>query len=150
MAYHVAMLTNMEQIKIRHDLLASVLDEKQYRLYLAAEAQAIGRGGMSQVAKATGASRNTISSGLSNLLKPSPPKPVEATKEEKKTRRRTRGQRFPVAEERRQRQVGGGRKRTTDIDPTLKPDLDALIEAFAAGDPRSPLRSTCKRISNLN
>ena len=121
-------LTNIEQIKIRHDLLVSVLDEKQYRLYLAAEAKALGWGGMSLVAKATGASRNTISSGLNDLIQPPHPKPVEAMKEGKKTRRRTRGQRFPVAEDRRQRQAGGGRKRTTDIDPTLKSDLDALIE----------------------
>jgi len=139
----------MEQIKIRHDLLVSVLDEKQYRLYLAAEAKALGWGGVSQVAKATGASRNTISSGLNDLLQPSPSKPVEALKEGRGTRRRTRGQRFPLAEDRRQRQIGGGRKRTTDIDPTLKSDLDALIEPFAAGDPCSPLRWTCKSISNL-
>ena len=143
------MLTNTEQIKIRHDLLASVLDEKQYRLYLAAEAKALGRGGVSQVARATGASRNTISSGLNDLLQPSSPKPIEAAQEGKKTRRRTRGQRFPVPEDKRQRQIGGGRKRTTDIDPTLKSDLDALIEPFAAGDPCSPLRWTCKSISNL-
>ena len=149
MSYCVAMPTNIEQIKIRHDLLVSVLDEKQYRLYLAAEAKALGWGGMSLVAKATGASRNTITSGLNDLIQPPPPKPVEAMKEEKKTRRRTRGQRFPVAEDRRQRQVGGGRKRTTDIDPTLKSDLDSLIEPFAAGDPCSPLRWTCKSISSL-
>lgn len=149
MVYYAAMSTNMEQIKIRHDLLVSVLDEKQYRLYLAAEAKALGWGGVSQVAKATGASRNTISSGLNDLLQPSPSKPVEALKEGRGTRRRTRGQRFPLAEDRRQRQIGGGRKRTTDIDPTLKSDLDALIEPFAAGDPCSPLRWTCKSISNL-
>lgn len=145
------MIKNMERVKIRHDLLASVLDEKQYRLYLAAEAKALGWGGMSQVAKATGASRNTISSGLNELLQPSfpKPKPVEAIKEGKKTRQRTRGRRLPVADDKRQRQIGGGRKRTTDIDYTLKSDLDALIEPFAAGDPCSPLRWTCKSISNL-
>ena len=143
------MLTNMEQIKIRHDLLSSILDERQYRLYLAAEAEALGWGGKSQVAKATGASRNTISSGLNELLRPSLPKPVNDSQEGKKTRRRTRGRRLPVAEDKRQRQIGGGRKRTTDIDPTLKSDLDALIEPFVAGDPCSPLRWTCKSISNL-
>jgi hypothetical protein len=143
------MTKNMEQIKIRHSLLVSVLDEKQYRLYLAAEAKALGWGGMSQVAMATGASRNTISSGLNELLQPPPPKPVKVMKDGKKTRQRTRGRRLPVAEDKRQRQIGGGRKRTTDIDPTLKSDLDALIEPFAAGDPCSPLRWTCKSISIL-
>lgn len=143
------MSITLEQIKIRHDLLASVLDEKQYRLYLAAEAKALGRGGVSQVAKVTSASRNTISTGIEELIQPPIPKPVEYVVEGKKTRRRTRGRRLPVADDVRQRRRGGGRKRTTDIDPTLKSDLDALIEPFAAGDPCSPLRWTCKSISAL-
>jgi hypothetical protein len=138
-----------EQIKIRHDLLVPVLDEKQYRLYLAAEAKAVGWGGVSLVATATSVSRNTISSGLEELLHSPASKPVESLVEGKKTRLRTRGRRLPVAEEARQRRHGGGRKRTTDTDPTLKSDLDALIEPFAAGDPCSPLRWTCKSISTL-
>ena len=143
------MSITLEQIKIRHDLLVPVLDEKQYRLYLAAEAKAVGWGGVSQVAKATSVSRNTISSGLGELLQLPVPKPVEVLVEGKKKRLRTRGQRLPVAEDARQRRHGGGRKRTTDTDPTLKSDLDALIEPFAAGDPCSPLRWTCKSISTL-
>jgi hypothetical protein len=101
------------------------------------------------VATATSVSRNTISSGLEELLHSPASKPVEALVEGKKTRLRTRGRRLPVAEEARQRRHGGGRKRTTDTDPTLKSDLDALIEPFAAGDPCSPLRWTCKSISTL-
>jgi len=143
------MSITLEQIKIRHDLLASVLDEKQYRLYLAAEAKALGRGGVSQVAKMTSASRNTISTGIEELIQPPVPKPVKDVFEGKKTRRRTRGRRLPVADDVRQRRCGGGRKRTTDIDPTLRSDLDALIEPFTAGDPCSPLRWTCKSISAL-
>jgi hypothetical protein len=143
------MSNTLEKIKIRHDLLVAVLDEKQYRLYLAAEAKAVGWGGVSQVAKATNASRNTISAGLDELLQPPVPTPVEVLVEGKKTRLRTRGRRLPVAEDARQRRHGGGRKRTTDTDPTLKSDLDALIEPFAAGDPCSPLRWTCKSISTL-
>ena len=110
------MKTSMEQIKIRHDLLVSALNEKQYRLYLAAEARALGWGGVSQVAKATGASRNTISLGLDELAQPSHlPKPVVDIKEKegKKTRQRTRGRRLPIAEDKCQRRVGGGRKRAT-------------------------------------
>lgn len=147
--YCIAMKTDMELIKTRHDLLASILNEKQYRLYLAAEAKALGRGGLSQVAKATGASRNTISTGLNELLNPPMEKVAETIPGEKKTRHRTRGRRLPVPELKRQRKAGGGRKRATDKDPTLKSDLDALIEPFAAGDPCSPLRWTCKSISKL-
>jgi hypothetical protein len=143
------MSITIEQIKIRHDLLVPILDEKQYRLYLAAEAKALGWGGVSLVAKVTNASRNTISTGIEELIQPPVPNPVEDVVEEKKTRRRTRGRRLPVSDDVRQRRCGGGRKRTTDIDPTLKSDLDALIEPFAAGDPCSPLRWTCKSISAL-
>jgi len=141
--------TTLEQIKIRHNLLSPVLNEKQYRLYLAAEAKALGRGGVSQVALATCTSRNTISAGLSELAKPPEPKSVVVESEGKKTRHRTRGRRFPVADHVRQRQVGGGRKRTSDTDATLKTDLESLLEPFAAGDPCSPLRWTCKSIAAL-
>jgi hypothetical protein len=143
------MSTTLDQIKIRHDLLFPVLDEKQYRIYLASEAKALGWGGVSKVSLATSASRNTISSGLDELAKPPTPNPVENVTEGKKARHRTRGRRLPVAVDVRQRQCGGGRKRTTDIDPTLKTDLDSLLEPFAAGDPCSPLRWTCKSISAL-
>ena len=147
--YAVSMANTLEQIKIRNSLLISVLGEKQYRLYLAAEAKVLGWGGVSQVAKATSASRNTISSGLDELIQSSVPRPIEDVVEGGKTMRRTRGRRLPVADDARQRRRGGGRKRTTDTDPTLKSDLDALLEPFAAGDPCSPLRWTCKTISTL-
>src|ERR1035437_9077826 len=143
------METILDQIKIRHDLLSPILNEKQYRMYLATEARALGWGGVSKVALATSASRNTISSGLDDLIKQSDKAHVKDVADGKKTRRRTRGRRLPIAEEVRQRQSGGGRKRTTDIDPTLKTDLDSLLEPFAAGDPCSPLRWTCKSISAL-
>lgn len=143
------METILDQIKIRHDLLSPILNEKQYRMYLATEARALGWGGVSKVALATSASRNTISSGLDDLIKQSDKAHVKDVADGKKTRRRTRGRRLPIAEEVRQRQSGGGRKRTTDIDSTLMSDLDALLEPFAAGDPCSALRWTCKSISAL-
>ena len=149
MIYAIGMDPTLEQIKTRHDLLSPVLNEKQYRLYLAAEAKALGWGGVSQVALATCTSRNTISAGLAELAKPPESKPVVVESEGKKTRHRTRGRRLPVADHARQRQVGGGRKRASDTDATLKTDLDALLEPFAAGDPCSPLRWTCKSIAAL-
>ena len=108
------MQTTLDQIKIRHAVLSPVLDEKQYRIYLACEAKALGWGGVSQVALATNASRNTISSGLDELAKPPATKPVEDVSEGKKVRRVTRGGRLPVSDDARQRRLGGGRKRTTD------------------------------------
>lgn len=139
----------MEQIKTRHDALSHILNEKQYRLYLATEASALGWGGVSKVALATGASRNTISAGLQELRQPPAPREVKVLTEEKKARRKIRGRHLPVTEDARQRRRGGGRKRTSNTDLTLKTDLDALIDPFAAGDQCSPLRWTCKSISTL-
>lgn len=144
----MAMLT-INEIKTRHDLLASELGEKQYRLYLAAEAKALGWGGASKVAKATGASRNTIAAGLRELVQKPTAKPDDEMKEGKKVRLHLRGRRQPLAAGKRIRKAGGGRKRTTDLDATLKSDLDALLEPFDAGDPCSPLRWTCKSIAAL-
>jgi DNA-binding phage protein len=47
--------------------LEPVLNERARRLWAAAEAHAAGRGGISRVAEATGLSRFTIRSGLSEL-----------------------------------------------------------------------------------
>ena len=139
----------INEIKTRHDLLASELGEKQYRLYLAAEAKALGWGGASKVAKATGASRNTIAAGLRELGQKPTAKPDDEMKDGKKVRLHLRGRRQPLAANKRIRKTGGGRKRTTDLDTTLKSDLDALLEPFEAGDPCSPLRWTCKSIAAL-
>ena len=47
------------------------------------------------------------------------------------------------------RRPGGGRKRTVATDPTLKKDLERLIEPGTRGDPESPLRWTCKSVRRL-
>src|SRR5512142_182972 len=44
---------------------------------------------------------------------------------------------------------GGGRKRLTVRDPTLKADLERLIEPTTRGEPESPLRWTCKSTREL-
>ena len=149
MKMYCTFMANMEDIKIRHDILAPTLGEKQYRLYLAAEAKVLGWGGVSQVAKATRASRSTIIAGLTELRQSPVAEPVKSIADKKQRRPRTRGRRLPVSEEKRMRKHGGGRKRTTSLDPTLKSDLDALLEPFVAGDPCSPLRWTCKSVSSL-
>jgi hypothetical protein len=114
----------IQEIKTRHDLLVSELGEKQYRLYLAAEAKALGWGGTTKVAEATGAARNTIAAGLKELeQKPKEQaieEPEQEVKQANKTRQRRRGGRQPVAQDKRIRKTGGGRKRTTDVDTSLK------------------------------
>ena len=110
----------------KFEVLTRVLDERTRRLVAAAEAQAIGFGGVTAVARASGLSRGTVIRGMAELK--TAPKP-------------SRGQRI--------RRKGAGRKRTVDQDATLKRDLEALVEPVTRGDPESPLRWTCKSVRQL-
>jgi transposase len=100
------------------------LDEKQRRLVAGALARALGRGGATVVAEASGMSRNTVIAGR---------KAVEAGEE-------------PTG---RVRAEGGGRPRLVDVDGDLLVDLDDLVEPDARGDPMSPLRWTLKSTRQL-
>lgn len=117
-----------EMIKQRYALISPFLDERQRRLYLAAEAKVIGYGGVSTVSRMTGVSRSAISAGYEDY---------DQAKEKKLSPGRIRKE-------------GGGRKRTVATDVTLKTDLEALIEPVTRGDPESPLRWTCKSVRNLS
>ena len=100
------------------------LNERQRRLVLAAEARALGRGGVARVARAAGVSRPTVHLGLRELA-------------------------GPVTPAERVRRPGGGRKPLGERDPTLLADLEGLVEPDARGDPMSPLRWTCKSTRQL-
>jgi hypothetical protein len=106
-------------LRAKHAALSPVLTERSRRLWAATEAQAIGYGGIAQVARATGLATSTIQRGLRDLAS---------------------GEALVAT---RTRRAGGGRKRATDLDATLLRDLDALVEPTAPGDPDSPLRWTC-------
>ena len=113
-------------IRQRYQVLADVADERVRRLMVAAEALAIGRGGQLAVARATGVSRTMIQRGIREVLQPELQAP--------------RG---------RVRRPGGGRKAMAIIDPTLRDDLERLVEPTSRGDPESPLRWTCKSVRKL-
>ena len=115
-----------EALSRKFDVLTRVLDERTRRLVAAAEASAIGHGGVTLVAQASGLSRGTIIRGIAELK--TAPKPA-------------RGQRI--------RRKGAGRKRTVDQDVTLKRDLEALVEPVTRGHPETPLRWTCKSVRQL-
>jgi hypothetical protein len=105
------------------------LDERSRRQWAAAEAQAIGFGGASMVAAATGLARDTIRAGLRELAY-----------------RHNHPDEWPSPG---LRKPGGGRKRLTDSDPALAAALEALVEPLTRGDPESPLRWTCKSTRKL-
>src|ERR1019366_2558493 len=60
-----------------------------------------------------------------------------------------RSRRLSVLPERRIRRSGGGRKSAVALDPSLKTDLEELLESTTRGDPESPLRWTCRSVRNL-
>ena len=54
-------------IEERSQLLSPFLNERQRRILAAIEAQILGYGGVSRIAKATGLSRNTVAAGTLEL-----------------------------------------------------------------------------------
>jgi transposase len=120
------MMPDAKVLARKFEVLARVLDERTRRLVAAAEAEAIGFGGVTAVAQASGLSRGTVIRGVAEL---------------KTAPKVARGQRI--------RRRGAGRKRTVDQDATLKRDLEALVEPVTRGDPESPLRWTCKSVRQL-
>jgi hypothetical protein len=63
--------TRLEAVKKRFDLLSPHLSEQSRRLFVAAEAQALGVGGASIVSELTGISRAVIATGMKELEGPS-------------------------------------------------------------------------------
>jgi DNA-binding phage protein len=60
-------MIDVAAIKARFEMLASVLDERERRLFAACEARAAGHGGVVAVSRATGMARSTIDRGLAEL-----------------------------------------------------------------------------------
>ena len=104
-------------LKKKYTLLCPYLNERQQRLLAAADAQLLGRGGISRVAVASGLSRTTIHRGLREL----------------------QGNGVPPE---RVRQSGGGRKRIQHKQPGVVKELERLVDPTTRGDPMSPLRWT--------
>jgi len=61
------MRTTNNKLQQRYNTLKHFLNEKQRRLYLGTEAQAIGYGGASEVSRQTGVSRRAIQQGIIEL-----------------------------------------------------------------------------------
>ena len=110
----------------RYARVAGVLDERSRRAVAASEALALGWGGITAVARATGLARKVIQLGIKEL----------------------RGE-VPRAAPGRVRRAGGGRKKLVDRDPAVRADLERLVEPLSRGDPESPLRWTCKSVRKL-
>jgi transposase len=119
-----------QAIKTKFTALAPLLDEQTRRRWAAVEARAIGRGGITRVAEATGLSQTTIRAGLNELDFPSTADAHQTASG-------------------RLRRPGGGRMPLVDHDPHLLKALEALVDPVTRGDPMGPLRWTCKSAARL-
>src|SRR5216117_4458393 len=119
----MVVVIDVELIRVRFLTVAPFLDERGRRLVAAAEAFAVGYGGIAAVAMATGMAPSTIGRGLKELAQDEPSERI--------------------------RRPGAGRKPAISKDPTLLSDLEALVEPTTRGDPESPLRWTCKSTRQL-
>lgn len=106
----------------KYQQMRTLLNEKQWRQYLALEAKE--RGSVSLVAQEAGVSANTVRRGV---------REVEA------------GEGYTPGD--RQREKGGGRKKASEKDTTLLSDLEGLLEP--KGDPMSLLKWTSKSVAHL-
>jgi hypothetical protein len=117
--------TIIKAIEGKYIELLDDLDERGRRRWAAVEARALGRGGITALALATGLSDRTIRTGLKEL-----------------------DDAAPLAGHR-QRRSGGGRKPHAVTQPGLQDALDRLIEPTARGSPLNPLRWTIKSTHRL-
>ncbi|MET9336644.1 ISAzo13 family transposase [Nonomuraea sp. NPDC003804] len=115
----------MAVLDVKFAALLPHLDERQRRLYLASEAEALGHGGIAAVARLAEVSESTVARGRAEL--------AGATVLEGRARR-----------------PGAGRKLADERDPGLVAALESLIEPREVGDPVSPLRWTTASLRDLS
>lgn len=108
-------------IKTRIETVLPILDERQRRIYLSAEAHSIGWGGMSKIAVLASVTRRTIAKGETDLFIAKD----DATKN-------------------RIRKEGGGRKKTTELQPEILQAIENIVSPHTLGDPMNPLIWTSK------
>jgi Rhodopirellula transposase DDE domain len=121
--------STIERIRVKYLALVPMMDERMRRHWAATEAMALGWGGVSTVSAATGLARNTVASGVRELVQRREPSNDVISS--------------------RLRQAGAGRKRITETDPLLLDALEELVDPVTRGHPESPLRWTCKSTAKL-
>jgi hypothetical protein len=114
------------KIKERIDRILPYLNEKQTRLYLAAEAQIYGWGGKSKIAKLAKVSRMLISRG---------------EKEQESSDCQT--------DKKRIRRCGAGRHKETDKQSGLVSNILQIVECHTVGNPMKPLLWTSKSVRKI-
>ena len=109
-------------------MMLPLLNEKQRRIYLASEAIAMGRGGITEVSRVSGISRSVITAGIKDIRECN----ADVLSIDAPIRRK-----------------GAGRKPITETQPGIKTALEKLVSDSTFGDPMSPLLWTTKSLRNL-
>jgi len=112
-------------IKSRIEKVLPLLNERQSRIYLAAESDSIGWGGKSRIAKLVGVTRRTISKGENELT-----------------------DNINLAQNR-IRKEGGGRKKAIEHQPEILIAIEDIVSPHTMGDPMNPLIWTSKSIRKI-
>ena len=115
-------------IQMKYEKILPFLNEKQTRIVLAADAESMGRGGLSKVSKLSGISRVTLNIGIKELASAS-------TSD------------FPGNG--RIRKEGGGRKKETEKNKNLAKVIEDIVNPHTMGDPMKPLLWTSKSLRNI-
>lgn len=124
-------MTGVDRIRMKYEALRLVMDERMTRLWAAAEAKALGYGGVAAVTKATGILAKRIIAGKRDLIELEDSPPTEPARMQ------------------RVRRAGAGRKSLESHNPELVSALEALIDPLTRGDPESALRWTIKSTRKL-
>lgn len=123
------MLDREKEVRERCTTMLPRLNEKQRRHFAAAEATAIGRGGLKLVAQITGMSRTTIIVGQKELKN-------ESVNNE-------------AIDIERIRKKGGGRRSKEAQYPDLHDQVKNCVESTTRGDPECSLKWTSKSLRNI-
>ena len=112
-------------IKARIEKVLPLLNERQSRIYLAAESTSIGRGGKTRISKLASVTRKTIAKGEKEIIEESKQVVTRIRKE------------------------GGGRKKAIIHQPDLLIAIEDIVSPHTMGNPMNPLIWTSKSIRKI-
>ena len=120
---------NDELLQKKYQTILPYLNEQTARLYLASEAQTLGRGGKQLVAKLAGVSRTRIDKGIAELTS------GEVLKEDSSSKKI--------------RKTGGGRKKHIENQSGLMEALESIVNPHTRGDPMKVLLWSSKSLRKI-
>lgn len=122
----------IKQVQIdKINLILPHLDERLKRIYLASEAEALGRGGAKEISEIFGIHQNTLTAGKKDL-------------HSGEVLMSNNGKSFGI------RHKGAGRKAIADSNPDVMDALNKLVDGDRFCKSEAPLRWTTKSLRNLS